>query len=334
MPRVLPPNGSFSGRRDGDIVMMLGFGGAYNGSTARVIGGFEVSVEQEILDLAANEDRTAEDRAEALARFVGAAPDAASVNALAQAVRRVFGEKLNRWLDAESLIDRALEGAPAIARAELKPALVARAVALTILGADGRSAALAQISSGSLDERHAIVAEVQLSATDSLIRGGKLPQATKLYQDLAADNGLAHANARTLAVVSHNLSNALLSSNNRSTADDQVMEDSARRALSSWCTAGTWINRARAEYVLASVLAVLGRHAEAGAHARSGIKHIKDNGDEPVDEAFLRLKLAQCCAAQSDVEESLRERNLAKALRDTFPSEDLKQWFDDEIGPI
>jgi hypothetical protein len=75
----------------------------------------------------------------------------------------------------------------------------------------------------------------------------------------------------------------------------------------------------------------LGNHDEGLKVAERGLKTIADNGDEPVDQAFLHLAAAVAQKGLGDTEQHAAEIAKGEALAEKFEDDGLKKWFAGEL---
>lgn len=159
--------------------------------------------------------------------------------------------------------------------------------------------------------------------------------AAQLYQDcLHVAEGLApgHKAEQATAIVSNNLASALLALEERDEAQDALMERAAEAARAFWLRVGDWTNDERADYLLSSVKAALGRGQEARELAERGLATIAANGEENIDQAFLELARARGCKLAGDMDEHRLSVLRAQALSDEFEGEGLTKWFEKELA--
>jgi hypothetical protein len=105
------------------------------------------------------------------------------------------------------------------------------------------------------------------------------------------------------------------------------MRDAAEAAHAFWVRCGTWVNEERALYLRALVANALGDGAEALAHADAALGIIDANGDQPVDDAFLRLDRARALGLEGDAAGQARELAAADAAAANWDDAGLNEWF-------
>lgn len=175
---------------------------------------------------------------------------------------------------------------------------------------------------------------VRLLVAQGLVHGEAWGKAIELYTEcIAVADSLptGHGAERAAALVSNNISSALLHIEERDDDQSQLMERAAHTAHTYWLRVGDWTNSERADYLLAMVYNSLERGAEAREFARRGLQTIATNGEAKVDQAFLELALAKACKLRGDFDEQSLSILRATALADEFGDEGLSNWFNDEL---
>lgn len=113
-----------------------------------------------------------------------------------------------------------------------------------------------------------------------------------------------------------------------------AMEAGARLSRALWQRAGGWMQRERADYLMALVFNRLGRAHEALDAARHGLALIAAHGEEDVDRAFLLLEAAAASRALGDVVGYAQAREEAETLAARFEEGGLREWFEREARRI
>ncbi|CAN5260555.1 hypothetical protein BH10PSE17_BH10PSE17_12560 [soil metagenome] len=134
----------------------------------------------------------------------------------------------------------------------------------------------------------------------------------------------------TLAATCNNATSALLDREDLMTTDPTVAEALTRGAEVSrglWRKAGTWMQSACADYLVALVRKRGGDWAAARAAAQDGLDTITANGPEDVDRAFLFLEIARASAGAGDLIGRDAALIDANALAAEFKEDGLKSWF-------
>lgn len=114
----------------------------------------------------------------------------------------------------------------------------------------------------------------------------------------------------------------------------RAMEEGARLSHALWQRAGGWMQRERAEYLLALVCNRLAHPAEALEAARRGLAGIAAHGEEDVDRTFLLLEAAAASRSLGDEAGYARARSEAQALAARFEEAGLREWFEREARRI
>ena len=147
---------------------------------------------------------------------------------------------------------------------------------------------------------------------------------------LASGLDKAAASARGMAVANNNIASELVESGELNPDQIRLMLDCAEAAHTFWKRCGTWVNEERALYLLALVSNRVGEHARALEHATAALEVIATNGEEAVDEAFIRLAAA---TAHRGLSEAVRAADhLAKAneLAASWTDQSLIDWYRSE----
>lgn len=115
----------------------------------------------------------------------------------------------------------------------------------------------------------------------------------------------------------------------------RAMADAAELAQGFWHRAGQWVQQERAHYLRALVANALGDVAVAAAQARAGLvllENFDQDGQEKVDQAFLRSELAHALACAGEAADAQVERSLADALAEAFDDAGLTQWYQSRLA--
>jgi hypothetical protein len=106
-----------------------------------------------------------------------------------------------------------------------------------------------------------------------------------------------------------------------------TLTEGARLARLAWTAAGTWINRERADHLVALCANLLRAYEDAQKAALSGLRTIDENGSEDVDRAFLLVELSRAQRGLDKIGESEQSRAAALRLAAEF-DKDTRAWFD------
>ena len=243
-------------------------------------------------------------------------------------VSHCIGGHLNNRARALSLCEAAfarIEGEPE------PPAALYLAVARRL----GGDEAGAQQMQQKLGDDDAALVRVNMLVAEGHMNGNDWTNTVALYEEtLTTAEGLAEGNSaeRVCAVVSNNIASALLEVDERTEAQNAVMERAAHAGKLFWGRVGNWVNSERADYLLALVYNELGQSDKGRAFAEAGLKTIEEaEGEENVDEAFLHLARARACRDGGDSEAHTASIERAKALAADF-DEGLTSWFEGELA--
>ena len=268
----------------------------------------------------------------------GSATEAAALLGLGN---HVLGEHLHDWPAALALAERVAapfqqdflpSGEETPGMAQLLSALI---VAQT-LNNDVGSAFVNQHRLQALSAEQAPLRQLKLSTQlpSPMIRAGRFAEGAALFRGLllpARQQNDASVQ-RTLAIASNNLASALLEIPQRNADETALMQEAARVAQEFWQRCGTWENHERALYLLGLVANASGQPHEALAHAENALAIIANNGEEPVDEAFLLLVEAHAYRLLGEEVRHAQALHAAQVRADGFEDEGLVAWFQDERG--
>jgi hypothetical protein len=134
---------------------------------------------------------------------------------------------------------------------------------------------------------------------------------------------------RLVAIMSNNLASHLLGKEALSDEEAKGMLEIALAARAAWWRAGEWVQRERADYLMALVHNRLADWEAGLKAADEALATIAANGEELIDEAFLQLARAQALNGMGE----LGERDSALGVADALAAEwgdGLKAWYDDQ----
>ena len=137
-----------------------------------------------------------------------------------------------------------------------------------------------------------------------------------------------------MAVANNNLANDLVECEDLDSTGSRLMVACANAAHIFWKRCGTWVNEERALYLLALVHNRLGNHQAGLQAAQSALDVIMKNGEEPVDEAFIRMAAGVAFIGLSDVESARVQLATADALVESWPDESLVSWYQSERAKV
>ena len=153
---------------------------------------------------------------------------------------------------------------------------------------------------------------------------------------IAAANRLAGglddeaASNRSMAVANNNLASELVEAEELDAEQSRLMLDCAEAAHTFWKRCGTWVNEERALYLLALVNNRVANFAAGLQFAQTALGVIAANGEEPVDEAFVRLAAATSRIGLVDVASANEHLAAADSLAKEWSDESLVTWYQGE----
>ncbi|MDE0190932.1 MAG: hypothetical protein OXQ90_06215 [Gammaproteobacteria bacterium] len=147
---------------------------------------------------------------------------------------------------------------------------------------------------------------------------------------LAAGLGEGAASNRSMAVANNNLASELVESEELDADQARMMLDCAEAAHTFWKRCGTWVNEERALYLLALVHNRTANHARGLEFAQTALGIIAANGEDAVDEAFIRLAAATSEIGLSDIASAEQHLATADGLAKAWSDESLVTWYQGE----
>lgn len=147
---------------------------------------------------------------------------------------------------------------------------------------------------------------------------------------LAAGLGEEAKSNRTMAVANNNLASELVESEELDAERTRLMMDCAEAAYTFWTRCGTWVNEERALYLLALVHNRRANHARGLEFAQNALGVIAANGEEAVDEAFIRLAAATAEIGLSGIASAKEHIATADGLAKAWSDESLVAWYQGE----
>jgi len=256
--------------------------------------------------------------------------DAGQAAAFSALASHTLGEHMGNWGGAATLIEGALHGlsdAPA-----LTSTVILLGVAQEFAG-DAEAAASSFERARGLAGDDALVAVRTHFARASAYMG--VGDSRLLIQEHRAGLEKVAAMAdkegvdRLVAIISNNLASHLLGLETLSDEESNGMLEIAAAARTAWFRAGDWVQRERADYLMALVHNRLADWEAGLKAADEALATIAANGEEPIDEAFLQLARAQ---AFNGLQEQA-ERDSALGVADALASEwgdGLKAWYEEQ----
>ena len=263
-----------------------------------------------------------------LEQHAALATDATQAAALLRLSSHTLGEHLRDWpraaAYAAAIVDTVPDAGTAVGPlTSLAVACFMSGATVDALAAQTRIVALDAGGAASVAARIAVGVAANSIAAGALDGGGKLYAAALALARAHADA----ATVRAVAVTSNNLASDLLARSDRDDAETRVMLDAAHASREFWLQCGTWVNEARADYLLALVYNATGQAEIARGHGAHALAQLEAHGDEKVDEAFTHLALANSSRLLGD--RPGYDRHLAQAdrLAAAFADDGLTTWF-------
>ena len=252
-------------------------------------------------------------------------------------VNHVIGEKLGSWQEVQAIYGRmphAFDELPA-------PALRNLAAAATLAG-DARAARLAIASLGraaGVDEPKAVlVAQMArvMYGMPTIAEDEAAEEFVRLCHAALEWSGASGADA-LVAGMANNIVSAWLempSGSPRSPGIRRAMEVGALASRHFWQKAGTPIQKARADYLVAMTMNRIGKPGEARAHALAALATLGQGGTDHVDRAFIGLELAHAELHLGSATAAAAARREAEGLAAAFSEESTRQWFADTAAKL
>lgn len=144
---------------------------------------------------------------------------------------------------------------------------------------------------------------------------------------LASGLGEAAASVRSMAVANNNLASELAESEHLDEDQGRLMMTCAEAAHAFWKRCGTWVNEERALYLLALVNNRVGEHTRALEFATAALEVIARNGEEAVDEAFIRLSAATAHTGLSETDSAADHLAKADELAASWTDKSRLDWY-------
>jgi len=263
-----------------------------------------------------------------LLQHAALAADATQAAALLRLANHTIGEHLRDWPRAAAFAAAIVSAVPnaGAATGPLTSLAVARFMSGATVDALATQARIVALDAGGAPSAVARIA-VQVAANS--LAAGALDDGGRLYAAALA-LARAHADAATLravAITSNTLASDLVARSERTGAETRLMLDAAHAAREFWLKCGTWVNEARADYLLALVYNAAGQADTARGHGAHALALLEAHGDEPVDEAFTHLALANSSRLLGDRPSYDAHLSQADRLAGSFADDGLTTWF-------
>ena len=135
---------------------------------------------------------------------------------------------------------------------------------------------------------------------------------------------------RSLAIANNNIASRLIDEAELTAESKKLMLESANSSLIYWKKCGTWENEERALYLVSLAYNRLDQFDQALSYGESALKVIHENGEEKVDEAFIRLALANAHRGLDNKTGHEEELALADAIADEWNDPGMDKWYQEE----
>lgn len=156
----------------------------------------------------------------------------------------------------------------------------------------------------------------------------------KALNDLASSKELPKTSIRSLAVTNNNVASELLNIESIDSDHRKLLVECATAALVFWKKCGTWINEERALYLLALVEVRIENFEGARDHSQAALRVIHSNGEEPIDEAFIRLTAAEAYCGLGELESARSHIEKANFIAEKWSDDALKAEFENTRSNI
>lgn len=135
---------------------------------------------------------------------------------------------------------------------------------------------------------------------------------------------------RSLAIANNNIASRLIDEAELTADAKKLMLESANSSLVYWKKCGTWENEERALYLVALAYNRLDQYDEALSYGERALEVIRENGEEKVDEAFIRLALANAHRGLDNPVKHEEELALADSIADEWNDPGMDKWYQEE----
>lgn len=250
-----------------------------------------------------------------------------SVKDVAQCLQlsnHTIGEHLGDWSRARKFLQSVLDANPSSSK--LSNVACYRYVA-DYMDADHFAAIRAEMDALSVSE-HVLGTYLVLKSmlATALVGSGLWDKGFEILNTLnktASTSELPKSTIRSLAITNNNVANDCLAADSLSPSEGRALLHCANAALQFWKMCGTWVNEERALYLLSLVFASTDAMDQSLTHAKAALRVIQSNGDQPVDEAFIRLAAAKAYHGLADPESAFSELEQSDKI--------AEGWCDDAL---
>jgi len=241
-----------------------------------------------------------------------------------------MGEHLKEWQRLSKLLDQVL----ALDFVNHYQAYIYSAVAAYISGdyvnASVKEAQAMARTDVALEQAYI---EYRLLLASSLSSAGYEGAALCIYQptmQLCKKRNLEEKLNRFIAIINNNLASQLLELDVLNEEQKSLLDLSSKAALVYWKKCGTWVHEERGLYLLVLINNKLENYSKAVEFGESALDVILKNGDEPVDEAFIKLAMANSYKLMSNHGAFQKYIEMADEMSSVWVDDSLKGWYEVE----
>lgn len=258
------------------------------------------------------------------------------VTPLLTLISHTIGEHLNQWSRARELSEHVFGTLGEGNRTSHQWALVA---VLRYMDFAMEEAQAAELESALNIEGNALAAfiTVKLMLAKALFSSNRFDEGLPIFKKVTALSSTpkeGSGSERVVAISCNNIANDLLKLEDRTAIQDSIMLSAGEYALAAWKKCGNWVNEERALYLLQLIQNALGDTEKSLGYADNALEIIKDEGPEPVDEAFIRLEKAKTYKRIGDSDNYKLEITLADNLAQLWDDASLQSWYKSEKSKL
>lgn len=252
----------------------------------------------------------------------------AQISQCLQLSNHTIGEHLGDWLRARKFIQSVLEANPSSS----KDSSIAchRYVAEYMSGNQNASLRVELDALSSADPVLGTYIALKSMLAAALVGSGSWDKGFEILNALnetATKHEIPNSTIRTLAITNNNVANEFLSTYSPNERQREALLECAESALVFWKMCGTWLNEERALYLLSLAHANTGDLNQSLDHAQAALRVIQSNGEEPVDEAFIRLAAAKAYLGMDDLENARNELEHSDKIAEAWSDEAIKEEY-------
>ncbi|MDV6254439.1 hypothetical protein [Vibrio sp. EA2] len=258
------------------------------------------------------------------------------VTPLLTLISHTIGEHLNQWSRARELSEHVFGTLGEGNRTSHQWALVA---VLRYMDFAMEEAQAAELESALNIEGNALAAfiTVKLMLAKALFSSNRFDEGLPIFKKVTALSSTqkeGSGSERVVAISCNNIANDLLKLEDRTPIQDSIMLSAGEYALAAWKKCGNWVNEERALYLLQLIQNTLGDTEKSLGYADYALEIIKNEGPEPVDEAFIRLEKAKTYKRIGDSDNYELEITLADNLAQLWDDASLQSWYESEKSKL